>query len=140
MKNILFYMLMVPLVFLSSKVLAANFSNPIDGVFKGIYGDTMTVQVQSLESKSPVTGDQNGDLSFQLNSSTAYTNFSQLTDLKAGDEVRVEYSQSPTGPMQMVATSITRVGSTLAGPTSTTTVVPAAGSPTVVTTTTRVSQ
>lgn len=103
--------LIVALAFLSNYSWAANYSNPIDGIFKGTYGSTISVEVPSLVSKSPVDNeDQNGDLSFQLNPATAYKNFNQLTDLKPGDSVRVEYNQDPTGKIKsMIADTITRL-------------------------------
>ncbi len=128
---------------------AANYSDPIDGIFKGVYGNSITVQVPSLVSKSPVEGqDQNGDLSFQVNSSTAYRNFNQLTDLKPGDELSVEYTDNPAntkaGPQEMVAQTITRISPAPAAvvipesPESHTTVVegPHSNTQTVTTTTT----
>ena len=36
---------------------AANYSNPIDGVFRNIYGDSITVGVPSMVSKSPAYND-----------------------------------------------------------------------------------
>jgi len=92
---------------------AANYSNPINGVFKGIYGDAISVEVPSLVSKSPVTNeDENGDLLFQFNANTNYRNFNQLTDLKKGDPVRVDYSENPASKgKQMVANTITKLDS-----------------------------
>jgi hypothetical protein len=103
--------LMISLVSLSGFACAANYSNPVDGVFKGIYGDAITVEVPSLVSKSPAAGqNENGDLSFQVNSNTGYRNFNQLTDLKYGDSVRVGYNEDPTAKdNQMVASMITRI-------------------------------
>jgi len=110
MRKILGRSLAVFLFLLSGHAWAANYSNPVQGVFKGFYGDTITVEVPSLVSKSPVTSeDQNGDLSFQLNANTSYRNFNQLTDLKYGDPVSVEYSEDPTGKdKQKVADIITK--------------------------------
>jgi len=98
---------------LSAHGWAANYSDPIDGTFKGIYGDTISIEVPSQVSKSPVDrAYQNGDLSFQFNASTAYKNFSQLTDLKPGDAVKVEYTEGTTDKTKdlvMLATTITKI-------------------------------
>ena len=103
--------LMIFLVSLSGFAWAANYSDPIDGVFKGVYGDTITVEVPSLVSKSPAADqNENGDLSFQTNANTGYKNFNQLTDLKPGDTVSVEYNEDPTAKdKQMIASIITKI-------------------------------
>ena len=133
-------------VSLSGYALAANYSDPIDGTFKGTYGDTISIEVPSLVSKSPVANqDENGDLTFQLRANTGYKNFNQLTDLKYGDAVRVQYSEDPTGKTkQMVADTITKIEpEVVANPvavvnTDTTTVPEPTVTQTVVTTTTKV--
>jgi hypothetical protein len=103
--------LLVLLFFLSGHAWAANYDNPIDGVFRNIYGDSITIGVPSLVSKSPAYNNQNGELTFQVNAGTAYKNFNQLTDLKEGDPVRVEYKDNSSGKdNQMVATGITKLG------------------------------
>lgn len=81
------------LIFSSSSVLwGANYSNPVEGIYKGAFGDTISVEVPSTVSKSR-DNVLTGDLSFQVNSSTGYRNFNQLPDLQPGDEVKVEYSE-----------------------------------------------
>ena len=112
MKNILVRMLVVFLFCLSGHARAPNYSDPIDGIFNGVYGDTIYVIVPSQVSKSPVTNqNQSGELSFIFNANTAYTNFSQLSQLNNGDPVRVEYKEDLTGKakQQMVATAITKL-------------------------------
>ena len=111
MNKILVGTLTAFLVSLSGYVLAANYSNPMDGIFRGIYGDTISIEVPSLVSKSPVVNeDENGVVSFQLNASTGYKNFNQLSDLGKGDPVRVEYKEDPSGKIKgMVAVNITRI-------------------------------
>ena len=101
--------LSVALLLMSGHVWAANYDDPIDGYFKGVYGDTFTIQVPSLVSKSPTTGDQTGDLSFQFRSDTNYQNFHQLTDLSKGDAVRVEYSLDDSKTNVMIAKSISKI-------------------------------
>jgi hypothetical protein len=89
---------------------AANYSNPVDGIFKGAYGDTITVTVGSTDSKSPDASGLIGDLSFTVNSNTGYRNFNQLADLKAGDHVQVEYTEEPNGKMRkLMAYIITKI-------------------------------
>lgn len=148
MSKILFSILTVVFLSLSNHANAANYSNPIDGVFNGIYGDTIYVQVPSQVSKSHVTGNETGGLSFLVNSNTYYHGFNQLTDLKIGDPVRVDYKEDLTGKMkqQYIATNITRtqeprvvnyqatapVGTVPSGNTAVTTT----GGPSVTTTTT----
>jgi hypothetical protein len=103
--------LTVLLFALSGHAWAANFSNPVDGVFRNIYGDSITIGVPSLTSQSPASNDQNGELSFQVNAGTAYRNFNQLTDLKQGDAVSVEYKGTPNSKdNQLFATGITKTG------------------------------
>jgi hypothetical protein len=104
-------LLMILSFSLSGHAWAANFSDPIDGVFRNIYGDSITIGVPSLVSKSPAYDDQNGELTFKVNADTVYRNFSQLTDIKQGDPVRVEYKDNSNGKDgQLVATGITKLG------------------------------
>lgn len=89
---------------------AANYDNPIQGVLRAIFGNSITVEVPSLVSKSPTSDDQNGSLTFVVNSSTNYTNFHQLSDLKEGDTVSVGYTGDfDTKTKQVVANTITKV-------------------------------
>jgi hypothetical protein len=113
MKKILFYSLAVCAAVLAGKAWAANYSDPIDGVFRGLYGDTITIEVPSLVSKSPdINEGQNGNLSFRIDTNTGYTNFNQLTDLRNGDPIRIEYVKDAAGktPNTMYAERITKLG------------------------------
>jgi hypothetical protein len=145
MDKIFRFMFTAFLVSLSGQAWAANYSDPIDGTFKGIYGDTISIEVPSLVSKSPDTNqDEDGILSFRLNADTAYSNFNQLTDLKYGDAVRIDYNEDPTGKTkEMIADKITKLGSEIvANPVDTTNSIDATAAPvtqTITTTTTRVN-
>ncbi len=144
MQKILIPLMIVVVGFGGMRSWAANYSDPIEGVFKGVYGNTISVEVPSLVSKSPTSDNQNGDLSFQLNASTGYTNFSQLSDLRYGDPVRVQYSEDSTSKEnQKVAIQITKLGSAVvATPANivTTQTVPAGTQMVTTTTTTRVNE
>jgi len=139
--------LFVCLIFLYGHAWAANYSNPIDGIFRGMNTDTISVEVPSLVSKSPgldATG--NGELVFKINASTAYRNFNQLTDLSNGDYVRVEYTRDTISKDQrMVAIGITKIEpATVIIPASTAnnvpvTQIPAASQTVTTTTTTRIN-
>ncbi|MDE2028097.1 MAG: hypothetical protein KGK03_07320 [Candidatus Omnitrophica bacterium] len=127
---------------------AANYNNPIDGVFRAAYGNTVTIDVPSVVGKSPSAADEGGGLTFRLSPSTSYVNFNQLSDLRDGDAVRVYYAQDPARKnSEMLARTITKLSNTTAvkvpetvgitvpsGSSRTTTT--SGGNPTVTTTTT----
>ena len=102
MKKIMYSMLMLVLV--SSYGWAANYDNPVSGVFKGSYGDSISVEIPSNVSKSP-DNVQNGDLTFQIVPDTIYKGFNKLTDLQKGEAVQVEYKVADKGN-KMIASII----------------------------------
>jgi hypothetical protein len=133
MKKVFLGMLFALVVGLSSQVWAANTDNPIDGIFKSAYGDSITVEVPSNVSKSSDT-DLSGDLTLKVDANTGYRGFNELADLKAGDAVRVEYTTDASS-QRPLAVMISKPDSTTTSTTTTTTSsgttstnVPAAGS------------
>ncbi len=93
MKKIYIVIFFAFLVFLSNYTWSANYNNPIDGIFKEIYGDTIIVEIAPEVNRSADTDSQNGNLTFYVNSNTGYRNFHRLTQLKRGDHVRVAYKE-----------------------------------------------
>jgi hypothetical protein len=119
MKRVLTTMLLALSISLAGHMSwAANLDNPISGVYKGATGDTITVEVPSNVSKSP--DNLPGDLDFQVTSNTGYRDFAQLTDIKTGDPVTVEYNVDQR-TKRMVATMISRSDSQTTKTTTTTT-------------------
>ena len=124
-----FFLLMCFTFIFAGGVQAANYDDPVEGILKGVHGDTITVEIPSKVSKSAESNDlANGVLMFQLNSNTGYRNFHQLSELKEGDRVQVDYTEDPNGKMKRpVAEIITKVDSVVE-PVSTTTVITTAPS------------
>jgi hypothetical protein len=118
MKRILTGILVALFAAVTGYVYAANYDNPVSGIFKGSYGDTVTVEVPSVVSRSP-DNLASGDLSFKTSSNTAYRGFNQLADLKPGDPIQVEYSIDERSK-QMLATAISRSNETVTTTTRTT--------------------
>jgi hypothetical protein len=140
MKTLLYRFLGIGLLSFPGAVLAANFNNPIEGQYQGIYGNAITLEVPSTVSKSPVSGEnQAGDVSFQIKPDTIYRNFSQLSDLQRGDEVRVNYYENSKMKAR-VANSITKLGAGQVVNSQQTQVIAPSGNQAVTTTTTTTSK
>ena len=85
----------VMLVFMFAVVSqAATDANPIEGRLKAVYSDFITITVFPDTMKSADMNTSNGgELSFKVDSQTAYDNIARLTELKEGDKIRIEYKE-----------------------------------------------
>lgn len=119
MKKTFMGLIVASFVLLASHALAANYDNPVSGILKSVTGDTVTIEVPSVVSKSPDSM-SSGDLNFKVDSNTGYKNFNQLADLKPGDPVQVEYSTDERSK-RMLATTITKTNSSTTTTTTTNT-------------------
>jgi hypothetical protein len=118
MKTFFSRLLFTILVSLIGTAFAANLDNPVSGIFHATMGDTIMMEVPSTVSKSP--DNLPGNLTFQINSNTGYRDFNQLTDLKDGDPIQVEYKMDERSK-QMIATMISRNDSKIVTTVTTTT-------------------
>lgn len=110
MKKIYIVIFFAFLVLLSNYAWSANYKNPIDGIFKEIYGDTIIIEIAPEVNRSADTDSLNGDLAFHVNPNTGYRNFHRLTQLKKGDHVRVAYKENfKTSSKQKFASMITKL-------------------------------
>ncbi len=103
--------------FATTMCYAANFNNPVEGRLKAVYGDFISVIIPSTTMKSNDSNDmKKGELTMKLSPSTRYENFSQLSDLKSGDLVRVTYEEGLAAKdSSFTATHITKLESATDG-------------------------
>jgi hypothetical protein len=110
MKKIYIVIFFAFVVLLSNYTWAANYSNPIEGIFKGNYGDTIVIEVTAEVSKNEdVPKSQKGDLAFHVKADTIYKNFHRLSEFQLGDHLKIAYKESNVGEGGKVATIITKL-------------------------------
>ena len=133
MKRIIMFMMLAFMPVLVSQ--AANYNvGPVEGRLKNVYGNSITISVVSDQDRAPDANLKNtGDLSFKVDSATAYKNVASLSNLKEGDRISIEYTEDRNGNM---ATLVSKLETTVVATDVTTVDVPAATTTTTTTVTT----